>query len=124
MKFEHGAAYVMGVVLPLGEVLRRKTDFSDIHAYLDDFIVGVLLLYAARAVSSGKKSGDVLLCIAWATLCCGLYGSFFWQVVSDEALDVGGFSNQAMILIKGVLYAIALTSLVLSARTAIGRQNL
>ena len=76
MRFEVGAAYAMGIGLPLLETLRRKTDFSNFHAYVDDFIAGALLLYAARAVTTGKKSGLTLLVVAWALLCGGLYGSF------------------------------------------------
>ena len=113
----------MGVVLPLLEALRRKTDFSNFHSYIDDFIIGGLLLYAARAVSTGTRSGPVLLSVAWATLCGGLYGSFFWQLTSTAAVDVGGTSNTSVVIVKGVLYAIALVALFLSVRSAIAQQR-
>ena len=115
MRFEVGAAYAMGILLPLLEVLRRKTDFTNFHSYVDDFLVGALLLYAARSVTTNKRRGPVLLCVAWATLC----GSFFWQLFSAETLDVGGLPNSTVVLIKGVLYAIALAGLFLSTRSAI-----
>ncbi len=51
MRFQLAAAYVMGVALPVLEVLRRRTNFETISGYVDDFIAGGLLLYAARAVS-------------------------------------------------------------------------
>ncbi len=82
MRFEVGAAYTMGIGLPLLEAIRRKTDFENFHSYIDDFIAGGLLLYAAHAVTRGKRSGPVLLAVAWAVLCGGLYGSFFWQLES------------------------------------------
>ena len=66
MRFEHRAAYVMGVVLPLLETARRRTNFDTISGYVDDFIAGTLLLYAARAVSTGKPSGPAWLVAAWA----------------------------------------------------------
>jgi len=123
MRFELAAAYAMGVGLPLLEALRRRTDFTHFHSYVDDFIAGALLLYAARAVTRGKPSGPVLLAVAWAVLCGGLYGSFFWQLASDQSHDVGGLPNATVVTIKGVLYAIALVSLVLASRAAIARQS-
>jgi hypothetical protein len=122
MRFEHAAAYAMGIGLPLLEVMRRRTNFSTIAGYVDDFIAGALLLYAARAVSQGKRSGDVLLVLAWATLSGGLYNSFFGQLESPNPIDVGGLPNMTVVLIKGALYAISLTALVLSTRSAIAKQ--
>ena len=122
MRFEHAAAYAMGIGLPLLEVMRRRTDFSTIFGYIDDFIAGALLLYAARAVSQGKRGGEVWLVVAWAVLSGGLYNSFFSQLESSQAYDVGGLPNMTVVIIKGVLYAIALTGLVLSTRAAIAKQ--
>jgi hypothetical protein len=118
MRFEHAAAYGMGVGLPLLEALRRKTNFDPIHSYVDDFIAGALLLWAARAVSRGKANGPVLLVMAWAVLSGGLYGSFFWQLEEIAKVDVGGLPGATVVAIKGVLYAITLAGLVLAVRSA------
>lgn len=122
MRFELVAAYVMGVGLPLLEVMRRRTNFSTISGYVDDFIAGALLLYAARAVSKGRLGGEVLLVLAWGVLSGGLYNSFFGQLESTAAVDVGGLPNMTVVVIKGVLYAISLAGLVLSTRAAIAKQ--
>ncbi len=123
MRFEVGAAYTMGIGLPLLEALRRKTNFENLHGYVDDFIIGALLLYAAHAVTRHRRSGPVLLVVAWAVLCGGLYGSFFWQLAATETHDVGGLPNMTVVVIKGVLYAIALTGLVVASRSAIAKQG-
>ena len=120
MRFELSAAWAMGIALPLLEVLRRRTNFDTISGYVDDFIAGGLLLYAARAVSRGRPNGPVLLVAAWAVLCGGLYGSFFGQLESATALDVSGLANTTVVGVKGVLYAISLAGLVLSVRSASG----
>ena len=122
MRFEVGAAYAMGIGLPLLEALRRKTHFEHFHSYVDDFIAGALLLYAAHAVTRGRRNGPVLLVVAWAVLCGGLYGSFFWQLTSGETRDVGGLPNTTVVVIKGVLYAISLAGLVFASRSAIAKQ--
>ncbi len=119
MRFELAAAYVMGVALPVLEVLRRRTNFETISGYVDDFIAGGLLLYAAWAVSRKDPTGPVLLVAAWAVLCGGLYGSFFYQLESGASHDVSGLANVTVVLIKGVLYAVALVGLGLSVRAAV-----
>ena len=118
MRFELLAAYAMGVALPVLEALRRRTNFETISGYVDDFIAGALLLYAARAVSRKQPRGPVLLAAAWAVLCGGLYGSFFHQVGSGASHDVSGLANPTVVLIKGVLFAVALVALGLSVRAA------
>jgi len=118
MRFELAAAYAMGIGLPLLETLRRRTNFDTISGYVDDFIAGGLLLYAARAVSRGRPNGPVLLVAAWAVLCGGLYGSFFYQLQSAATLDVSGLETGTVVAVKGVLYAIALAGLVRSVRAA------
>jgi hypothetical protein len=119
MRFELVAAYVMGVGLPVLEMLRRRTNFETISGYADDFIAGGLLLYAARAVSRRKARGPVFLVAAWAVLCGGLYGSFFYQLESSASHDVSGLANVTVVLIKGALYAVALVGLALSVRAAV-----
>jgi hypothetical protein len=123
MRFEVGAAYAMGVGLPLLEALRRRTNFENFHSYVDDFIVGALLLYAAHSVTRGKRRGPVLLVVAWGVLCGGMYGSFFSQLSNVETHDVGGLPNGTVLIIKGVLYAISLAGLVLGSRHAISKQG-
>jgi len=118
MRIEVIAAYVMGLLLPVLEVIRRRTDFSDIPAYVDDFLIGAFLLYAARSVSQQKSNGRVLLVAAWAVLCGGFYYSFFHQLQSSARHDVSGYSNALVVFIKGILYLIAIGSLVLSIRSA------
>lgn len=108
----------MGAGLPLLETLRRRTNFETITGYADDFIAGGLLLYAAWSVSRGRRHGEAMLVAAWAVLCGGLYGSFFWQLESSGATDVSGLPSSTVVLIKGFLYAIALAGLVLSIRSA------
>src|SRR5262245_21662959 len=116
MRFELIAAYAMGIALPVLETLRRRTNFETISGYVDDFIAGGLLLYAARAVSRNQPSGPALLVAAWAVLCGGLYNSFFSQL--ERSADVSGLPNATVVVIKRVLYAIALVALVLSIRSA------
>lgn len=115
--FEVRAAWVMGVALPLLETLRRRTDFSTLAFYVDDYIAGGLLLWAAWSVSRGRPNGRAWLVAAWGVLSGGLYGSFFGQL-AHVGPDVSGHSNAFVAAVKGVLYAVSIAGLVLSVRRA------
>lgn len=50
MRFEIVTAYIMGIALPVLEVLRRRTNFDTIAGYVDDFIMGGGCCSMRRAV--------------------------------------------------------------------------
>jgi len=116
MRFEVASAHAMGIALPVLETLRRRTNFETISGYVDDFIAGGLLLYAGRLAAKGRPQGPVLLAVAWAVLCGGLYGSFFGQLGREA--DVSGLPNPVVVAVKGALFAWALLALSRSVRFA------
>ena len=118
MRFEVVAAYVMGISLPALEIVRRRTNFENVSTYVDDIIVGALLLYAARAVTKSKANSSMLLVAAWAILVGGCYGSFFGQLNNTASLDVSGFSNSSVVIVKGVVFLTSIVALLMSIRSA------
>jgi len=83
--------------------------------YVDDFIAGGLLLYAARSnVTRPIRVSNPSWSWLWAVLWARLYGSFFGQLESSSARDVSGCPMRRSSH-QGYLYAIALAGLVLSA---------
>lgn len=118
LRFEVAVAWAMGIALPALETIRRGTNFDDIPGYVDDYLIGAFLLYAARAVTRRQPNGPVLLVTAWAILCGGFYSSFFGQIRFAAVPDVSGYSNALVIAIKGCLYAVAITALVKAIRAA------
>ena len=117
-RFEVAAAYVVGILLPGLEVLRRRTNFDRPESYVDDFIAGGLLLLAASAVSRRRAYGPYLLAGAWGVLCGGLYSSFFGQLRSPLPDDISGLPNLVVVAIKGVFWAVAMAAFVQSIRGA------
>jgi hypothetical protein len=116
--FEHRSAYALGVLLPLLEAARRRTNFTPITGYADDFLIGGALLLAAYLVSGAHPAGPASLVAAWGILCGGLYYSFFGQLESGRATDVSGLPNVTVVVIKGAVYVVALYSLYRSIRQA------
>jgi hypothetical protein len=115
------AAWALGMALPLLEMARRRTNFHPVASYIDNFIGGALLLWAARAMERKLFYGRSLLCASWGVVCGGLYYSFFGQIENSAAIDVSGLANLYVVAIKGGLFAIALVALILSVRHSSAR---
>ena len=109
------AAWVVGIALPLLETLRRRTDFSDIPAYVDDFIFGGIMLWAAWAASRRRWYGNGLLTAAWGILCGGMYYSFMGQL-AHVGTDISGLPSAWVVVVKGGFLAFAIASLIRSVR--------
>ena len=110
------AAWVMGFGLPLLETLRRRTDFGNVPAYVDDYIIGSILVWAAWAAGRGKRYGNGLLIAAWGGLCGGSYYSVMGQIMSQGNRDISGLPSEAVLAIKLTIAAVALVSLGLAIR--------
>lgn len=117
------AAYVLGAALPVLEICRRRSDFSDIPGYLDDFIIGALLLIAARSAARHRPYGQSLLAGAWGVLCGGLWGSFFGQLHSTSARDISGLPHAPVIAVKLLIYVIAVLCFGLAIRRSATRSR-
>lgn len=120
MKFETSTAYILGVALPFLEVWRRRNNFDDIPGYVDDFIIGALLLWGAYAATKKKRYGPFLLVAAWGVLCGGMWASVFGQLQNSGHADVSGLPNAVILFIKLAIYGVAVSSLVLSIRGGAG----
>jgi hypothetical protein len=123
-RFEVVSAYILGALIPLLEVLRRRTNFEQPEWYVDAFIAGGLLLFAAASVSRQRPYGPPLLAGAWGVLCGGLYGSFFAQLRATTAADISGLPNAVSAAFKGVIFVIAAAAFVRSVIRAGAERSL
>ena len=119
VRFELVAAYCVGLLLPIAEVARRRTDFSNIPAYVDDFLIGGFLLVAAWATTRGRPAGNVLLAVAWAAFCGGMYYSFFGQLFQAGDTDISGLSRYSVVFVKGILFAVGIIAVIRSTRAVV-----
>jgi hypothetical protein len=122
-KLEVRLAFVLGIALPVLETLRRRTNFSPLAAYVDDWIAGTLLLIAAWAVTRAKPWGPAFLVGAWGIVVGGIYGSFFGQIQNPDPHDISGLRNEIVVVIKGLVFAIAGLGFVLAIVRASARQT-
>ena len=119
IRFSRDAAFVIGVLTPIGETIRRWSTWRENPAaYFDDFFLGGLLLYGAWRVLRDPRAGRPFLPAGWGFACGMIYPSFFSQLarVREGLPDPAPISPEAVLVIKGVGFAVAILSLVLALR--------
>ena len=112
-RFSQRLAWVAGVVIPLGETIRRWGTWWDVPAaYLDDVIIGAFFLFGAwtsrRSVLVGAR------CLAAAYGCaCGIgFLSLIFGVTSINQTDPAGVSGVTALIVKVAMVSLGLAGLV------------
>jgi hypothetical protein len=119
VRFSRTLAYAGGVVLPIVETIRRWHQLGDLRMapmWLDDWIIGLFLLYGAWRTRDGASSGRAVLAAAWGVACGMGYMSFFGELSNLGLTDPSGLPSITVAVIKGVMVALALAALVLTLR--------
>ncbi|HYR77565.1 MAG TPA: hypothetical protein VEM96_17245 [Pyrinomonadaceae bacterium] len=119
IKFSRWLAIVGGFVLPLAETIRRWSTWRESPANLfDDYVIGAFLLYGAWRVGKDPRNGQRYLAAAWAFACGMGYFSFFRQLerVQLHEADPAPISSESVLIIKGVMWGLAIVALALTLR--------
>ena len=113
--FSRRYAIIFGIVVPLAETIRRWHQLGQLSVWpfwLDDFILGALLLYGAWRTGKDIRNGRRFLAAAWGFTCGMGYSSFFAQLVTLNEPDPAPISSVWVAVIKGVGLASAILALV------------
>jgi hypothetical protein len=110
-------AIVGGILLPGAEVLRRfhqLLDPSVLPFWIDDFLIGGLLLYGAWRTRRDVERGLPFLTAGWGFACGMGYASFFAQLhdLQTHPVDVSGASGALVVTIKGILLLVGAIGLI------------
>jgi hypothetical protein len=110
-------AIVGGILVALAETLRRyhqMLDPSMLPFWIDDFLIGGLLLYGAWRTRHDVARGLPFLTAAWGFACGMGYASFFSQLhdLQTRPVDVSGVSGVVVVTIKGILLAFGVIGLI------------
>jgi hypothetical protein len=84
--------------------------------WLDDWVIGGFLLYGAWRTAPGRVGGQTTLAAAWGFACGLAYASFFSQVTQLDQPDPSGFPSPLVAVIKAIMFALAITALVIVMR--------
>jgi hypothetical protein len=111
--FARRLAVVAGVVLPIGETVRRWHQLGDprlLWAWLDDWLIGAFLLYGAWRAGRDAVTGQASLAAAWGFTVAIAIGSFLTGLFGDA--DPTGASRIVVVAIKGAMLALGVAALV------------
>ncbi len=107
-----------GMALPLVETARRWRQLGDPSMWpfwLDDWVIGLFLLYGAWRTRAGAAGGRAVLAAAWG-FACGLGYASFFSDLAEASADPSGFSDNVVEAAKGVMLLIGIAALVASLR--------
>lgn len=114
--FSRWLAIVGGILVPFAEILRRyhqMLDPSTMPFWMDDFILGGMLLYGAWRTRHDVARGLPFLAAGYGVACGMGYNSFFAQLATMRAqpVDVSGASAAFVVTAKGVALGLGVIGL-------------
>lgn len=107
-------AMLLGASLIIGEAYRSWGVGRTPTAWLDDMIMGTLLICAAIAAARGGWRRRALFTGAWGFAAGMLYPSFFGKVFDPATSNPGNFSLGTLTALVGLAFAVSVLGFVAS----------
>src|SRR5262245_11789151 len=104
-------ALLLGIALPVLETVRRwhqLGDFAYWPTWLEDVLLGALLLFGWRLTSRHRYGNARYLAAFWGIACGALHMSFGSQLMRLNEPDPAPISSPAVAVVKGILFAITI----------------
>lgn len=120
IEFSRRLALVLGIAAPVAETIRRWHQLADINVWpfwLDDYLLGALLLYGAWRVKRDVRTGRHFLAAAWGFTCAMAYGSFFTQLNHLDEPDPAPIPSVWVAVVKGLGLGLATVALIATLRS-------
>ena len=124
MKDTHYMAYLMGIVFIVGETSRRGFEYFSVNAttMVEDYLCGLLLLFAAIAYSRKHTQAPKFIAAAWGYATGGMFVPFFAHL---EAYTQGvtfradhPHEDLNSVILKGVIWGICLVCFIITMRNS------
>ncbi|USX27432.1 hypothetical protein NHH73_03785 [Oxalobacteraceae bacterium OTU3CINTB1] len=122
--FSRRLALIFGILLPLAETVRRWHQISagtHFIFWLDDVLLGAMLLYAVWRTRVDFNDGQRFLAAAWG---CSLgmgYFSFFGMLADPSRVESGPLPAEWVQVIVGAGLLLSVLALIGSLRPAVAR---
>ncbi|HVF55922.1 MAG TPA: hypothetical protein VM934_07205 [Pyrinomonadaceae bacterium] len=117
IKFSRRLAILFGILIPLGETIRRWHTWQDYPPnFFDDYLIGAFLLYGAWRTRRDVRGGQRYLSAAWGFACAFGYASFFGKLQHLNAPDPAPIPLVWVAGIIGVGWALCIVALLASFR--------
>ncbi len=107
-------AMLLGASLIIGEAYRSWGAGRTPTAWLDDMLMGTLLICAAFAAAKPGWQRRALFTGAWGANAGMLFGSFFGKVFDPARANPGNFTLGTLTALIGVAFAVAVLGFIAS----------
>jgi len=111
-----GLALIIGVLLPVAEVVRRSGDLASWWLWIDDLVIGAVLLSGAWAARDGSERGLRTLAAAWGVAAGMGYYSLVGHLLRLGEVDVSGLPQSVITAVIGAGWVLILIALVSTIR--------
>jgi hypothetical protein len=103
------AAFVFGILIPLGETIRRWSQLSDLSYFMywfDDYLLGILLVGSAFLTHKNPFNGQRYLIASWGIAVGGLFISFTAHF-NSSFVETSNLQSMQVATIKFVLLIVS-----------------
>ena len=107
-------AIVLGLALMLGEGYRSWGFSRPVFAWIDDVLLGCMLIGSAALLRRETAARRAFFSGAWGIGVGGLYGSFFSKLADPHYADAGNVAPTTLTLVLGVAFAVAIACFIAS----------
>jgi hypothetical protein len=116
MKLLRLAAILLALSLMLGEAYRTWGAGRPIAFWMDDMLVGAMLILSAIAVAKETPATRSFFSASWGVATGMLYVSFFGKVFDPANGNPGNFDLGLLTALVGIAFVMSIAGLILSIR--------
>lgn len=114
MKYLRYAAILLALSLMIGEAWRSWGAGRPVAFWMDDMIMGAMLIAAAVMVRRDSFHRRAFFTAAWGVNAGMLYGSFFGKIFAPGNTNAGNWDLGVLTLLVGLAFISAIVGMVLS----------
>jgi len=114
MKYLRIVAVLLALSLIIGEAYRSWGAGRPVMFWMDDMIMGAMLIAAAVTVSKDSFNRRAVFTAAWGTKAGMLFNSFFGKVFAPQLTHAGNFDLGVLTLLVGFAFATAVIGMIAS----------
>ncbi len=106
----------LAILIMIGEVYRSMGDGRHIMFVLDDIFLGLAMLVAALNFTKDTPPRRAFFAASWGAAAGGVYGSFFYKLLSETPINSGNLNSTFLTTFLGVFLAISILCVILAIR--------
>lgn len=117
-------AVLLALSLMVGEAWRSWGAGRPAYAWLDDQIMGAMLLAGAWAMARDTLARRAFFAAGWGVNAGMLYGSFFGKVFEPQRTNAGNFDLGLLTWLVGLAFAVSIAGMILTITLPQQREGL